>query len=311
MNIANGYRDNLLQRQGRTICQFYLRGTCRFGIRCRNVHSDLTESPRQPNAAKPNQIHNQNHNLPSRTFSAASTNTNQSTASGISPSASTSTEARSIAATLACGICFDTIMEKTDFREQTFGILPNCNHCFCFACIRKWRQSKEFDFEVSKACPECRQPSDYVYPSRIWFEIQEEKQTFIRKEKTRMQKINCRYFSKGSGYCPFGNTCLYLHALPNGTKMDVGPPKPRRRRISNVDTEMLHQILYWLNDDELDIDDNDEELDDADFDLDLDDPTIAMQYYDHDDFRRFMAMNSLMNPDSTDSESDLDFSFLI
>lgn len=55
-----------------------------------------------------------------------------------------------------CGICFDVVQKKTNPHEQNFGILPNCNHCFCFSCITRWRQSKEFEFEVSKSCPECR-----------------------------------------------------------------------------------------------------------------------------------------------------------
>jgi E3 ubiquitin-protein ligase makorin len=42
-----------------------------------------------------------------------------------------------------CSICFDTILEKTSQSEQRFGILPMCNHVFCLACIRKWRQQKE------------------------------------------------------------------------------------------------------------------------------------------------------------------------
>lgn len=46
-----------------------------------------------------------------------------------------------------CGICFEVIMEKSD-REQRFGILPNCNHIFCLACIRKWRQAKQFDNKI-------------------------------------------------------------------------------------------------------------------------------------------------------------------
>lgn len=117
-----------------------------------------------------------------------------------------------------------------------------------------------------------------------------------------MQKIDCRYFNKGSGYCPFGNTCLYLHALPNGTKMDVGPPKPRRPR-PHIHPEMLHEILYWLNDDELDIEDDDD--DDFD-DLDSDGPSIAMQYYDT---RRYIAIDRLLNGDSDSESDDLNFSF--
>lgn len=39
----------------------------------------------------------------------------------------------------------------------------------------------------------------------------------------------CKYFKQGEGQCPFGNKCFYLHALPDGTRKDVGPPKRKRR----------------------------------------------------------------------------------
>lgn len=73
---------------------------------------------------------------------------------------------------------------------------------------------------------------------------------------------------------------------------------------------MLHEILYWLNDDELDIEDEDDELDNDFDELDLDDPTIAMQYYDRDDIRRYVAIERLLNGDS-DSDSDYNFSFYV
>ncbi len=49
-----------------------------------------------------------------------------------------------------CGICFDIVWEK-EGNEQRFGILPNCNHCFCLECIRTWRQAKQFDNKIIRA----------------------------------------------------------------------------------------------------------------------------------------------------------------
>jgi hypothetical protein len=46
-----------------------------------------------------------------------------------------------------CGVCFEVVMEKPP-HEQRFGILPNCNHCFCLTCIRKWRQAKQFENKI-------------------------------------------------------------------------------------------------------------------------------------------------------------------
>lgn len=82
----------------------------------------------------------------------------------------------------SCGVCFETIMEKSS-REQRFGILPNCNHCFCLTCIRKWRQAKQFDNKIIRACPECRIPSDFVCPSMYWVDTKEEKEKLIRDYK--------------------------------------------------------------------------------------------------------------------------------
>ncbi len=45
----------------------------------------------------------------------------------------------------ACGICMDIVIEKDPITERRFGILEKCSHIFCLSCIRKWRQTKQFD----------------------------------------------------------------------------------------------------------------------------------------------------------------------
>ncbi|KAF4529899.1 hypothetical protein B566_EDAN015045, partial [Ephemera danica] len=81
-----------------------------------------------------------------------------------------------------CGICFEVIMEK-NHREQRFGILPNCNHCFCLSCIRTWRQAKQFENNITRACPECRVTSDFVCPSMYWVDTKEDKEKLITDYK--------------------------------------------------------------------------------------------------------------------------------
>lgn len=61
--------------------------------------------------------------------------------------------------------------------------------------------------------------------------------------------------------------------------------------------DLIHQIVFWLNDEDLDVETEDDDEDDFDLDLDLDDPYIAMQYYDHDDVNRYIAMERLMRGD--------------
>lgn len=94
-----------------------------------------------------------------------------------------------------CGICFDIVWEK-DGREQRFGILPNCNHCFCLECIRTWRQAKQFDNKIIRACPECRTCSDFVCPSSFWVDNPEEKDQLITKYKSALSEKDCKYFKK-------------------------------------------------------------------------------------------------------------------
>ncbi|XP_003701444.1 putative E3 ubiquitin-protein ligase makorin-1 [Megachile rotundata] len=143
----------------------------------------------------------------------------------------------------SCGVCFEVIMEKTS-GEQRFGILPNCNHCFCLSCIRKWRQAKQFDNKIIRACPECRVTSDFVCPSMYWVDTKEEKEKLIMDYKYALSIKDCKYFNKGRGKCPFGNKCFYLHALPDGTKTDVGPPV-RQRRNTDADIDIIHQLILW------------------------------------------------------------------
>lgn len=100
-----------------------------------------------------------------------------------------------------CGICFDIVWEK-DGREQRFGILPNCNHCFCLECIRKWRKAK-FDNKIIRSCPECRVCSDFVCPSSFWVDNSEEKEKLISKYKNALSEKDCKYFKKVSLNCDF------------------------------------------------------------------------------------------------------------
>lgn len=144
-----------------------------------------------------------------------------------------------------CGICFDIIMEKSG-REQRFGILPNCNHIFCLECIRKWRQAKQFDNKIIRACPECRIPSDYVCPSAFWVETKEEKDKLLTDYKNALGEKDCKYFKKGEGKCPFGNKCFYKHALPNGRRVDVGIPRRTTRKLQRAEDEILDLFDVYL-----------------------------------------------------------------
>jgi len=183
-----------------------------------------------------------------------------------------------------CGICMEVVMEKTPPGEQRFGILPACAHCFCLSCIRKWRQARQFENKIIRACPECRVTSDFVCPSRFWIETKEDKDKLIESYKVALSKKPCRYYKNGSGTCPFGNKCFYLHALLTGDTVDVGPPRriQRRRNGSRSDDQsydgrdvsifdfLEEWELQWMDIDDfmdmLDSDDQSEMSSDLDFD---------------------------------------------
>lgn len=97
-----------------------------------------------------------------------------------------------------CGICFEVITEKTSRSEHRFGILPNCNHIFCLPCIRKWRQAKNFDSTIVRACPECRVESHYVCPSLYWVDTKEEKEKLLNEYKEALRQQDCKYFNRVS-----------------------------------------------------------------------------------------------------------------
>ncbi|CAL8142429.1 unnamed protein product [Orchesella dallaii] len=124
-----------------------------------------------------------------------------------------------------CGICYENVMAKEPASEQRFGILPSCNHCFCLSCLRRWRQARQFENKIIRACPECRVTSDFVCPSRYWVENKEDKDKLIGCYKIALRQKPCRYYRNGEGQCPFGNKCFYLHALTTGQVVDVGPPR--------------------------------------------------------------------------------------
>lgn len=115
-----------------------------------------------------------------------------------------------------CGICFETIMEKSG-HEKRFGILSNCNHIFCLECIRKWRQAKQFENKITRyyrlifailkivlffivlhyrSCPECRVSSDFVCPSAFWVETKEEKEKLLNDYRKALGIKDCKYFKK-------------------------------------------------------------------------------------------------------------------
>ncbi|KAF6364746.1 hypothetical protein mRhiFer1_009870 [Rhinolophus ferrumequinum] len=116
---------------------------------------------------------------------------------------------------IVCGICMEKVWDKPE-AQRTFGILPNCIHAHCLGCLRTWRKGRQdFPLDVIKACPQCRVHSSYIIPHKFWVSKGPEKEQLIRNFKARTSQIQCRFFMRGNGRCPFKSDCIYLHQLPD------------------------------------------------------------------------------------------------
>ncbi|KAI0704286.1 hypothetical protein BC835DRAFT_1262279 [Cytidiella melzeri] len=115
-----------------------------------------------------------------------------------------------------CGICYE--------KPTTYGLLAGCSHIFCVGCIKEWRdpRGKSEDIVssgVTKRCPLCRAPSQFVTPSSLFFvQEQPQKRAVIDKYKASMAHVPCKYFEKSQKrFCPFGKDCFYQHLNNDGT----------------------------------------------------------------------------------------------
>ncbi|XP_025108196.1 probable E3 ubiquitin-protein ligase makorin-1 [Pomacea canaliculata] len=209
------------------LCPFFANGMCRFGDQCDYVHGEICDmcgmAVLHPTDSAQRDLHQkecvQEHERDMELSFAIARSQDKS-----------------------CGICMETVMEKNPAAERRFGILENCNHCFCLSCIRTWRCAKQFEKVIVRACPECRVKSNFVIPSQFWVDTKEEKTQLIESYKKALEGKPCRYFDQGKGECPFNDKCFYRHALPDGTLVERKPQVPRRR--VNADGEVEITVFH-------------------------------------------------------------------
>ena len=56
-----------------------------------------------------------------------------------------------------------------------------------------------------------RKISNFVIPSAIFPSGAERKSELIDRYLGGLGRQDCKYYKRGSGTCPFGNSCFYLH----------------------------------------------------------------------------------------------------
>lgn len=153
-------------------------------------------------------------------------------------------------------------------QRKKFGLLTGCDHVFCIDCLRHWRKEQKKDAselsslipgrdDVSsasdrvRACPTCRQVSDFVVPSDK-FCVGVEKVQVVGAYKARLSCIPCKRFNGRLGSCPFGRDCFYAHRRSGGqdmkrkdkSKKELWEAKQRRAQNRHVD---FLTSLYWLD----------------------------------------------------------------
>lgn len=100
-------------------------------------------------------------------------------------------EALKLSQEIECCVCLERVLSKPTPAERKFGLLTECDHAFCIACIRNWRSSSpSTGMDVNstlRACPICRKLSYFVVPSVIWFSAPEEKKEIMDNYREKLR----------------------------------------------------------------------------------------------------------------------------
>ncbi|KZS05786.1 putative E3 ubiquitin-protein ligase makorin-1 [Daphnia magna] len=216
------------------LCPYFFMGSCRYGEECTYIHGDLCELCSQhclhPTDEEQRIEHNQScllqHKVDMEKSFAVARSRDK-----------------------ACGICMEIIWEKLPSTKQRFGLLPNCSHCFCLDCIRKWRQEKQFENKIIRSCPECRVQSDFVCPSRYWCETKEEKEKLITDYKGALRYFFLFLFKNNLCLNGRGKIMWMRHIwkpVPQGCCL-LRQEKPQIRLKRDLETnEILLRQNYYL-----------------------------------------------------------------
>ncbi|KAG1668994.1 hypothetical protein FOA52_000587 [Chlamydomonas sp. UWO 241] len=150
--------------------------------------------------------------------------------------------ARLRSAAVECGICLEKVLSQPTPSDRRFGLLT-CNHPFCLKCIRGWRSKGTADLDTAvRTCPLCRATTHFVVPSTVWPDGEADKAGIVSGYKAKLGSIDCRLFVRGEGSCPFGTSCFYRHAFPDGTEEPKDPMLLRRYMTGDGDVRMVSGV---------------------------------------------------------------------
>lgn len=210
-------------------CPHYIKGICRYRSMCRLAHVSGSVKHHLPQCKKPPEpLDVDPEDLDCKRPAAVSSSSLSDSSIEYS---GTYAPAGSISEELICGICLEPLGQTRNNKgeikhnRKKFGLLSSCDHIFCIQCLRTWRyQQKKGTLHVGddppaddaagsdrvRACPACRQPSDFIVPSDR-FCVGEEKEQVVASYQARLSCTPCKRFNGKLGSCPFGSDCFYAH----------------------------------------------------------------------------------------------------
>lgn len=105
---------------------------------------------------------------------------------------------------MTCRVCLEVVVTKERLKDRRYGILSDCNHCFCAACVRTFKTLGHH------MCPICLTPSRFYISSFYWTVDKNAKREWFQNMKALMAQSDCRKFDGGRGTCPHSN-CFFKH----------------------------------------------------------------------------------------------------
>ena len=271
-------------------CSYFAQGNCRYGDRCRFSHSDYPPvASTTKYSGKPSSHDVSASLIPSQaghacfTGAAAGTTASQQQEATSADANLQVQEVETEAEERICAICFEL--------PTKFGLLTGCDHIFCYECLMEWRKAQfhtrnnnnnnnsdddsddddddstrsntEEETKTQRACPTCRNHSDYVIPSKVYAKSSQGKEEIIAEYKRRLSCIPCKHFMKNGqklGSCPFGRDCFYQHFDKNGKDIKQFDKsvselhaeflerkrRRRRHRAYREEVELLESFLLML-----------------------------------------------------------------
>jgi Zinc finger C-x8-C-x5-C-x3-H type (and similar)/Zinc finger, C3HC4 type (RING finger)/RNA-binding, Nab2-type zinc finger len=256
-------------------CPHYGRGICRYGSMCRLAHSQLStgdfllSSQESQHQIRPYQEQSSTpDDFDDRKMPAVSSDNPNPDSQDLPEIASSEN---------TCGICLEPLGQTRNNKgeikhnRKKFGLLSACDHIFCIQCLRTWRfqQKKETSNEGRnnptaedatgsdrvRACPLCRQPSDFIVPSDR-FCVGQEKEQVVAAYKARLSCTPCKRFTGKLGSCPFGADCFYAHwdshtgedmKILDKTKQELWREKAEKQRLKAQRRRLQYRRRFFPN----------------------------------------------------------------